>query len=269
MQVVQIDCALLAVFEDVNADGALLLIRNIYFAIVHGRFSAGISSGADFIDFYLHSRKNSDALGLQICKEKITFALPSNWSKCIHDILSQCDTGALVDVASIHSLLQLEQCLVKDISKTPPGKTITQLLCKFVNDGKLIPLKIWRAKALLKTLLMGTCAQDTTKITNGTSTQPATTDNVTHPHLIAHGCQDLERKQAGVLDCSYYCEYIETNNTWLYGHYKPDGLDCWADDEVSGRCQDGVCYPDDHDTVTHFPARTHRTRSPELNMTDG
>ncbi|XP_037523677.1 uncharacterized protein LOC119400812 [Rhipicephalus sanguineus] len=92
---------------------------------------------------------------------------------------------------------------------------------------------------------------------------PATA-NDTHPHDIAHGCEDAKRAEVGLAGCIYYCKYVSQNNTWLYGHYIPYGIDCWADDVdsetdkdgVPGRCYNGLCYPDDHDAIKHLPPRT-------------
>uniref|UniRef100_G3MSJ1 Sushi domain-containing protein n=1 Tax=Amblyomma maculatum TaxID=34609 RepID=G3MSJ1_AMBMU len=122
---------------------------------------------------------------------------------------------------------------------------------------------------LIVSLLWLTGAQDMGEISNHTSATTMTTtaavteDNVTHPHKIAHGCPDAPRIQAGVEQCIYYCRYEASNNTWLFGHYIPTGLDCWADDEVPGRCLEGVCYPDDHDAVTDLPPRPESTETPE------
>ncbi|KAL1476930.1 hypothetical protein MTO96_036139 [Rhipicephalus appendiculatus] len=86
------------------------------------------------------------------------------------------------------------------------------------------------------------------------SSTNATTEE---PH-IAHGCPTVDKVTAGILDCSYYCTYVPENNTWLYGFYK-NGIYCWADDDGDGKerlpglCLDGICYPLEHENVTHLP----------------
>ncbi|XP_065310988.1 uncharacterized protein [Dermacentor albipictus] len=105
-------------------------------------------------------------------------------------------------------------------------------------------------------LLNAAPAGEGEKIEKGEITTQST-GHVTQEPEIAHGCPNAPRLQAGVGECSYYCKYVEKNNTWLYGYY-PDGLYCWADDDgedkqrLLGLCWHGVCYPLDHDNVTHL-----------------
>uniref|UniRef100_A0A224Y1P9 Basic tail secreted protein n=1 Tax=Rhipicephalus zambeziensis TaxID=60191 RepID=A0A224Y1P9_9ACAR len=88
-------------------------------------------------------------------------------------------------------------------------------------------------------------------------TVQSTNATTEEPH-IAHGCPTAEPLQVGIKDCSYYCRYVPENNTWLYGFYR-DGIYCWADDAdddkegLPGLCLDGICYPLEHENVTHVP----------------
>uniref|UniRef100_A0A224Y450 Basic tail secreted protein n=1 Tax=Rhipicephalus zambeziensis TaxID=60191 RepID=A0A224Y450_9ACAR len=87
-------------------------------------------------------------------------------------------------------------------------------------------------------------------------TVQSTNATTEEPH-IAHGCPTVDKVQREIKDCSYYCRYVPENNTWLYGFYS-NGIYCWADDDGDGKerlpglCLDGICYPLEHENVTHL-----------------
>ncbi|XP_037522423.1 uncharacterized protein LOC119399744 isoform X1 [Rhipicephalus sanguineus] len=112
---------------------------------------------------------------------------------------------------------------------------------------------------LLANPIRGSEEYDTeVKNTNKTNHTTETPLEPTKLPEIRHACDTVPRADVGVGPCLYYCDYVEHNDTWLYGYY-PDGLPCWAEDRsdakpagVPGICFEGICYPHDHDNMTLF-----------------